>query len=163
MNVGSSLVANGQAAVLGQPRERPLNYPAMPTEPVVALDPFPSDPALDAPPPEELPAAGDVIALIGMDFLRSLPPPSTRGADRWDGRDQPLEEHRVMPVCPTQEGGEGNPSSVDHNMALRARFAFIRWIRASFIAPFFAGTLAESSEARDQSILSASPRRSSSA
>jgi hypothetical protein len=49
---------------------------------------------------------------------------------------------------------------VDHNMALRARFASIRRIRPGFFAPPGAGTLAESSEARAQSILSASPKRS---
>jgi hypothetical protein len=37
-------------------------------------------------------------------------------------------------------------------MALRARLAAIRWIRAGRWAPLFAGTLEESMLARDQSI-----------
>ncbi len=51
---------------------------------------------------------------------------------------------------------------VDHKMALRARFAAIRRIRPGLSAPFLAGMLALSRLALDQSILSASPSRSSS-
>jgi hypothetical protein len=47
-----------------------------------------------------------------------------------------------------------DPVSVDHKMALRARCAAIRRIRSGRFAPPGAG------EARDQSILSASPSRS---
>jgi len=46
-------------------------------------------------------------------------------------------------------------------MALRALFAAIRWIRPGRFAPPGAGTVAESKAALDQSILSASPSRSS--
>jgi len=160
MDVRSTLVADGQATVLRQPRECPLHHPAMPPQPVIALDPLACDAALDAPSPQELPAAGDVVALVGMQLLRSLTPPSTRRLDGRDGTDEPLKEHRVMPVGATQEADERDAPSVDNKMALRARFALIRWVRAGFSAPLFAGTLAESSEARVQSISSAAPRRS---
>jgi hypothetical protein len=50
----------------------------------------------------------------------------------------------------------------DHNMALRARFACIRRIGTSTFSPFLAATLAESTAARDQSILPASPNLSKS-
>lgn len=77
-----------------------------------------------------------------------------------------LEEHRVVPVLPALEGCEGDAASVDHNMPLRARFARVpsgcRGIRPGLVAPLFASTLAESSEARDQSISSAAPGRSKS-
>jgi hypothetical protein len=46
-------------------------------------------------------------------------------------------------------------------MALRARFASIRRIRAGFFAPPTEGTVKESTEALDQSSRSASARRSS--
>jgi hypothetical protein len=46
-------------------------------------------------------------------------------------------------------------------MALRARFAFIRWIRAGALAPLLAATLVLSKLARDQSIRLASPSPSS--
>ena len=57
--------------------------------------------------------------------------------------------------------GERDAPSLDHNMALRALFAAIRRVLADLFAPLFAATLAESRHALDQSIRSASPRRSS--
>jgi hypothetical protein len=67
------------------------------------------------------------------------------------GRREPDRERDALPV--------------DHNMALAARFAAIRWIRADLLvgtAPPLAATLEPSRLARDQSIRSASPSRSSS-
>ena len=55
-----------------------------------------------------------------------------------------------------------NASFVGHKMALRALFAAIRRIRPGLFAPPGAGTLAESSEALDQSMWFALPRQSSS-
>ena len=60
-------------------------------------------------------------------------------------------------------GGEDyrkwNAFAVRNKMALRAQFASICWILANYFAPFFAGMLAESREARVQSILPAFPSR----
>jgi hypothetical protein len=50
--------------------------------------------------------------------------------------------------------------SVRNKVALGALLSFICRIRSGFWAPLFAGMEAESSEARSQSIWSASPRRS---
>jgi hypothetical protein len=55
---------------------------------------------------------------------------------------------------------EGDAFSVDHNVALGARFALIRWILGGLWAPPGAGTLAESKDALSQSISSALPSRS---
>jgi hypothetical protein len=55
---------------------------------------------------------------------------------------------------------ERDPFSFDHNVALRARFAAIRWAWTGFFAPPGAGILPESMQARDQSIWSAVDRRS---
>lgn len=57
-----------------------------------------------------------------------------------------------MDVCSSEHYTEWDALSVDHNVALRARFSFIRRILANFVAPLLAGTVAESKEARSQSI-----------
>jgi hypothetical protein len=62
--------------------------------------------------------------------------------------------------CPGQVQGQRDSLPVGQHMALRARFAAIRRIRAGPRPPFFAGMAAESMQARDQSIWSASPSRS---
>ena len=56
---------------------------------------------------------------------------------------------------------ERDALAVGNNVALRARFASIRRVLADLLAPLLAATLAESSEALDQSISSAFPSRSS--
>jgi uncharacterized membrane protein YgcG len=66
-----------------------------------------------------------------------------------------------MHVSSRQCYRERDATSFDHKLALRARFAAIRRILSGFSAPPTAATLAESNEARDQSIRSAWPRRSS--
>jgi len=67
-----------------------------------------------------------------------------------------------MDICGTRHHCEWDSAPVANNMALRARFCFICRIRSGFVAPFLAGMLDESKEARSQSIWSASPNRSKS-
>ncbi len=64
-------------------------------------------------------------------------------------------------LTPLRLGAERCACRVDHNMALRARFAAIRRVRASGSAPFLAATVQDLSEARLQSGLPASAKRSS--
>src|SRR5205085_12296053 len=81
--------------------------------------------------------------------------------DRLDGSHN-LDEHlTVMDIGSGTDYRERDPLSVDHKMALRSRFTSIRRRRPGCLAPFLAGTLAESTEARVQSILPASPSLSS--
>ena len=68
-----------------------------------------------------------------------------------------------MDVGRPDSHGQRDAVRIDHRMTLRARSAAIRQIRPGRFAPLEAGAVAESNDARDQSILSASPRRSSSA
>jgi hypothetical protein len=83
--------------------------------------------------------------------------------DRWDRVEHLREYAAVVHVRAGEERGEGDALGVDHQVALRALLAAIRRIRPGRLAPLFAGTLVESTEARLQSIRSASPSRFSSA
>lgn len=47
MDVGSSLLADGEAAELGAPRKHPLDEPSVPSQPLAALNPAPGDAVLD--------------------------------------------------------------------------------------------------------------------
>jgi len=161
MDVGPALIADGQPAEASQPGQGALDDPAVTTQALAGVDALTSDADTDVPPPQRLAAARIVVPLICMQFGGSLAPLSGRGLGRRDGVDQRLKDDRVMAVGAAQERGKRDPGSVDHNMALRARFSPIRWIRAGEFAPLLAGMLAESREARLQSIRSASPRRSS--
>jgi hypothetical protein len=75
-DVGAALVADRQAPVGQQPGQRPLDLPAMATQPGAGLHPTAGDPRRDAPAAQQLPAARVVIALITMQRGRSLARPS---------------------------------------------------------------------------------------
>src|SRR5829696_7369172 len=160
MDVGAAFIANGQTPEAAQPRQRPLHHPAMATQALAGVNAFPRNAHLNVPAPQGCSAARVVVALIRMEFGGALAPLSGGRLDQWDGIEQSLEDDRVMAVGPGQEDRERDAGSVDHNMALRARFAAIRRIRSGARAPLLAGMLAESSETRLQSIWSASPKRS---
>lgn len=161
MDVLTSLVADGEAAELVEPGEGSFNHPAMLTEPGVRLDAFASDPDLDPAATEGLTAAGNVVGLVGVQLGGPLPWPTARALDWRDGIDQLLEDDTVVAVRPGDEGREWRAASVRNNVALRARFAAIRGIRAGGLAPLFAGRLALSRQARAQSIWLACPNWSS--
>jgi len=68
--MNASLETHAQLAEGGQPSMRALDHPAMAPESVVALDTPAGDPILDAPAPEMLPAAREVVTLVCMQLVR---------------------------------------------------------------------------------------------
>jgi len=162
MDVGPTLVADGQPAEAVEPGERALHHPAVTAEARARVDLLARDADADVALAQGPATAWIVVALIRMQFSGSLAPLSGRGLGQRDGVDHRLKDDRVMAVGATQERGKRDPGAVDHNMALRARFSPIRRIRPRELAPLLAGILAESKEARLQSRRSDSPRRSSS-
>ncbi len=163
MRVIAPLVADPEATVPIEPGKRALDHPSIAAKALARLDSSPRDTGNDTPCSECLATASKVVALVRVQLGRTLATPAmrrTNGLDRIDGLFQHLgvvHIGRRLGYC------ERNALPVDHNMALRARFAAIRRVRTGFGSPPGAGTLAESSEARVQSIRSASPRRSNSA
>ena len=167
MDVSPLLVADGQTTEARQPGQGPLHNPPVPSQPGTGIDPLPCDAHPDVALVQRLPASRIVIPLIGMELGRTLASPAIRLPDERDRVEQGFADGRVMAVGPGQERGKRDAGSVDHKVTLRARYplglAPIRWIRPGCVAPFCAGMLAESSEARLQSIWPASPSRSSKA
>jgi hypothetical protein len=93
--------------------------------------------------------------------MGSLPRPSERSENRGDGINHRLQHLRIVDVGSRMSDRQGDTLAVDHKVALRARFTSVRRIGAGLLSPPGAGTVPESSEARDQSIWSANPSRSS--
>ncbi len=65
-DVGPSLVTDGEAGELGEPSQRPLDDPPVPSQSLAALDPAPRDAVLDATVGERLTAAAVIVSLVGM-------------------------------------------------------------------------------------------------
>ena len=165
VNVKQSLIANGQSAVVVEPSQRTLNHPPVPAQSLAALHTSSGNPRRDAPLAQSTPAPLEVVPFVCMQFRRSLSSSSTkvlRLLDRSDCINNVGKRVRVVDVGWCADYSEGNSRSVDHKMALRARFSFIRRIRAGTLPPFLARTVAESTAARAQSILPASPNLSNS-
>jgi hypothetical protein len=162
MDVISPLIANLQPAIAIEPGQCSLHHPAVAPEALAGIDPASCNARGDASLTQGLPTARVVIPFVRVQLVRSLPRSPTWTFDGLNGIYRRLQHPRAMDIGRRMGYGERDPVSVDHNMALRARFAAICRIRSGFDAPPGAGTLAESSDARDQSIWSASPSRSSS-
>src|ERR671926_47259 len=163
MDVRPALVADRQAGILAQPRQRALNDQAMSPQPCAALHALARDAHLDTALAQGEPTARDVVCLVRMHLVRALAGPAPRPLDGRDAVDQRREDAASGAVGRGEEDGEREAPPVDHKMALAARFAAIRRIRPGFLAPLLAGAKALSTLARLQSMVSASPKRSNSA
>ncbi len=163
VNVEPSLIANSQSAVVVEPSQGTLNHPPVLAQPLSALHTSSGYSRSDAPLSECFSTPCKVVPFISMQLGRPFPSTSAKLPSLLDGLDSInhiSESVGVVDVGGCTDYGEGNSLPVDHKMALRARFSFIRRIRAGCIAPFLARTVAESTAARDQSILPASPNLS---
>jgi hypothetical protein len=162
-----TLVADGQPSKVVQPGQRALNYPPVPAKPFTAFNPSSRDTWGDPSFSQGFPALVVVVPLVSVQLHRPPYPassPSAKTCLLLDGLDSIHHFHKhcaVMDIGTGADYRERDPLPVDHKMALRARFASIRRRRPGSFAPFLAGTLAESTDARVQSILPASPNLSS--
>lgn len=171
MNVITTLITYGQPPVVVQPGEGALRYPPVPAKAVAAFYALTCYATLDATFAKSFAASGNVISLVGVPLVRTLAWASRLTSwtlDRLNAVHHLLEHLRVVSVSARNIHRERDTPSLDHKMALRARFALICGVRPnsrSLGVPLFtplARTVSESREALDQSILSASPKRLSS-
>ena len=162
MDVGAPLIADGEAAKTVEPCQRSLDNPSVSAQPFAAVYASPGNAGHDPALPAFAPAAVMVVGLVGVELVRALARTSTTVAHAWHGIQGGCQHHTVVPVGRAQPHPERGALPVDHKMALRARFAAIRGVRAGFCTPLFAATAALSRDARLQSRCPAFDSRSSS-
>ncbi len=161
MDVLASFIANGETAEAIEPSQCALYHPAMPFQALTVVHTAAGNPGHNGAPSAFGPAAPMIIGLVGVQFMRPAPGTSPAMPHRLHSIESGCEHQAVVPVSLTQAETERCARPVDHNMALRARFAAIRRVRAGGSAPFWASMDEALSEARLQSSWSASARRSS--
>jgi hypothetical protein len=162
MDVVSALIADREPAILRKPGQCALHYPPVPTQFAAALYALSCYAALYPALSQSSLALFVVVGFVGVQFLGTLPRSAPTGTlDGLYSVDEFFEDHRVVDVCGRENYRQWDALSVRNKVALRALLSFIRRIRCGFWTPLLAGMEAESSEARSQSIWSASPRRSS--
>jgi hypothetical protein len=134
----------------------------MPAQLPVALDAAAGDAWLDPAAAASLATAPVIVGFVAMQLVRPTPPAARLACHGRDGIEQLLERHAVVDVGRGQQDGERDAAPVGDEVALGARLAAVRGVRPDRTAPLFAGTDALSTQARLQSIRSASRSRRSS-
>ena len=117
-DVVPTLIAYREPAVTSQPGQRAFHHPPVPSQPLARVYPASGHANLCVPLPRGLAAASEVVGLVGVQFLRSL--------DRLQGVYRLLQDLRVVDVGGREHYRERDASSVRNNVALGARYSFIR-------------------------------------
>ena len=162
MDVGAPLVADREAAEAVEPGQRALDHPAVPAQPLAGVDAPSGDAGRDGAGAALPAAAAVIVGLVGVELVGALARPASPVAHAGHGVQGRRQHHAVVPVGRAQAHPERRAPAVDHKVALRARFAAIRRVRAGLGTPLLAATEALSRTGRLQSRCPASDRRSSS-
>jgi hypothetical protein len=157
MQLALAFIADTQATKLMKPADRPLHDPAVPSQPLTALDPSARDPGHDPALAQPSPVSPGIIAFVGMQLLRTPARSSALLPDRRDRIDQGHQLGALVDVCRRDEDRERMALPIHQNVIFGAWLAPIGRVFAGFSAPFLAGTVAASALARLQSIWPASP------
>lgn len=160
MYIITTLEPNLESAKLVEPGAGSLNYPAVLAQPLAGVPAASGDPNLDASHTYRTAMRRIVVSLVGMQLLRPLSGSTTTLLYRLNCVQHRLKHLNIVRVGRRYLYSKWNPAALYHKMALRARFASIRRIRAGFTAPRGAATQNESTLARLQSIWSCWPNLS---
>ena len=162
VDVGPAFVAYGKATHAVQPGVGALDHPAVTTEALTALHPAPRDAWPDATGAALAAAAPMVVALVGMQLVRTPPRAAPLAAPQGrDGVQRGREHLAVVLVGGADQHAERSTSGINCDVALAARLTAVGRVRPGRGSPPFAGTDALSSAARRQSICPAACKRSS--
>ena len=153
VEVGSALVADGQAAEAVEPSVGLLHDPAVATELLAVLDALAGNARDDPARPAPLSSCLGIVSLVGVQLVgalaRSAAPTRTERRNSIQGR---RHFWAVVPAGAHQPHAERRAAGAGDEGALRARLAPVRRVRAGGRPPFLAGTKALFRLARPRSI-----------
>lgn len=141
MDVGLTLVTDGQAAVAAEPSQRPLDDPAVAAQAFAAVNASSGDTGRDAPSGADPPAVGKVVALIRMQLGWAPMRPAAALTDRRHGVDRRLEKPAVVRVGRSEADRERGRSHRPRRGAW-SRACPDPWDWGRSLRPPLAGTLA---------------------
>jgi hypothetical protein len=161
MNVDAAFVSDGKPSEAVDPGEAAFDDPSVSAEFLRGFLRPPGDAGLNVAALAIVATALVVIGFVGVQLVWPTARPAALSGNGRDSVDQFLERHVVMDVRAGQQKGERNALAVRREMAFRAGPASICWIRPRRSAPFLAAMEEESTQARLQSMRSASRNRRS--
>lgn len=163
MNFRQTFIVNLQTAIAIQPTVRPLHDPTMSPQLLGTLDALARYARRNPASSQCSSFLARVICFISVQFRGAFARTTARAFDWADRVNSSFHHPYVMHIGSRNHDRQRDALPFDRQMAFRSRFAAIRRILPGLVAPFCAGTDKESKDARDQSILFASPKRLSSA
>ena len=140
MDVVAPLLADGEPAKLGQPRQCPLHYPPVAAQLLRTFHLLSRYTPLDATLLQRTCTFLVIVGFVGVKLLGTLPRSASSGTlDGPDGVQKLLEDHRAVDIGRREHHRERDAPPVDHKVALRARFPLIRRIRSGLWPPLWPG------------------------
>ncbi len=155
MNITTTLITNSQPAKLVQPGKRAFYYPTSFAQPAAIGGSTFGQQGFDLQKSQCNPVWLRIIATIALNNIRTLTGSTTPASYRWNCFNQWKKLRHVVAISTGDNGSKRYPVGVGNYMMLAAVFASISGVWASFLPPKTARTDAESTTAREKSILSA--------
>lgn len=155
MNIRTTLITNSQSTKLVQPGKGTLNHPTSFAQATAISGSSFSQQCLDVQKSQDNPVWLRIITSITLNNSRSFSRMTLLTSYRRNCLNQWDKLSDIMTVCTSDSCRERNSISIGNYMVLTAVFASVRGIWACFLPPKTARTEAESTTAREKSILSA--------
>lgn len=155
MNITTTLITNSQPAKLMQPGKCAFHYPASFAQPATVRCSTLGQQRFDLQNSQSDTVWLRIIGTITLNNIRTLTRSATSASYRWNSFNQWKKLRHVVAISTGDNGSKRYPVGVGNYMMLTAVFASISGVWASFLPPKTARTDAESTTAREKSILSA--------
>jgi hypothetical protein len=159
MDVDTTFVSDGEPSEAIDPGETSFDDPSMAPKFLGCVLASAGDARLDIAAFAGIAAASVIVGFVSVQLAWAAARAAAFAGDSGDGVDQLLEWYAVMDVGTGQQKGERNALGIRREVAFCARPASICWIRPRRSAPFLAAMEEESTQARFQSMRSASRSR----
>ena len=154
MNIITAFITNSQSTKLVQPGKRPLNHPTEYTQPAAVFGSAFGQNRFYTQLTQSISMGLTVIGSIALNTIRSLTRTAYLAGNRRYRFNQRQKLSHIMAVGPGELHRQWDPVGIGDEVMFRARFPSIRRIWARFRPPKTARTEAESTTAREKSILS---------
>ena len=135
MRLQAALEADAQFAKPGKPGMCALHYPAVAPQALAALYASASDARLNPAPLQVAPAALEVVALVCMQLVWTLPRASSQAWYCHQRIQRCLERHRVMPVRSRDRQGQRDALRIYDKVTLAAELSPVGRVRACLLTP----------------------------
>jgi len=156
MNIRTPFITNSQPAELMQPSKGTFNYPASFTQTAAIFSSSFGQQCFDSQNSQGKPMWLRIIAAIALDNIRSFSRSSSLAFYRWNCLNKWKKLSNIVAIGTGKFYSKRDTVAVSYYMVFTAIFASIRGVWARFLPPKTARTDAESTIAREKSILSAS-------